>query len=186
MRSSQKSQHLAGYQPLSCHQSLGFSSKGRPQAHEPPQGASRERLVDLHSLTKRSIIGSAMVMETEDVAIMLIGTVLVCLMLLRFIVLVFFYAQDISRTLRRWIEQVLLPLHPRMQKAASVEQLRLADDILRVRLALSHRALTVYAILVWLSMGGSVINIFFESPRDLSLSLVLGSSWKGALQCGPT
>ncbi|CAE7219594.1 FCPF [Symbiodinium natans] len=105
-------------------------------------------------------------MGTDDVVLMLVGATLVCLMLLRLIVLVFFHAPAICRTLRRWLTQLLLPLNPRKKSA---EELRLADEIQRVRLALSHRALALYATLSWVIMAAAVVNIFLESPRYLNM-----------------
>ena len=75
----------------------------------------------------------------------------------------FLRRKAIQHTLKRWACKLLLPFSAR-KKAISAEGKRLQEEILNVRVALSHRTLVLYASLAVTFTSFSVVNIFTQSP----------------------
>ncbi|CAE7357785.1 FCPF, partial [Symbiodinium microadriaticum] len=98
---------------------------------------------------------------------MLVGTILICLVLLRLLVLMLLRGKIIQRFLKRQVCKLLLPFSVR-KKAISAERKRVEEEILDVRVALSHRTLVLYVSLAVIFTSFSVVNIFTQSPRYLN------------------
>ena len=94
---------------------------------------------------------------------MLVGTILICLVLLRLLVLMLLRGKIIQRFLKRQVCKLLLPFSVR-KKAISAERKRVEEEILDVRVALSHRTLVLYVSLAVIFTSFSVVNIFTQSP----------------------